>query len=129
MSAITTRIGRISDSRRTGQQVGHFTETRRPAPSLCGGSVDSRATFLTTELFRFYHGRDREPGTARAMRQLSSLALSDPSVQQALQREGKATFVQNLIFQMVAQNPSWGAPRIHHPSRASSARLGSSPWR
>src|ERR1700736_6759868 len=58
MSAITTRIGRISDSRRTGQQVGHFTETRRPAPSLCGGSVDSRATFLTTELFRFYHGRD-----------------------------------------------------------------------
>jgi len=37
------------------------------------------------------------PMTARAMRQLSSLALSDPSVQQALQREGKATFVAHVL--------------------------------
>ncbi len=37
------------------------------------------------------------PMTATAMRQLSSLALSDPSVQQALQREGKATFVAHVL--------------------------------
>lgn len=37
------------------------------------------------------------PMTARSMRQLSSLALSDPSVQQALQREGKATFVAHVL--------------------------------
>ena len=37
------------------------------------------------------------PMTATAMQGLSSLALSDPSVQQALQREGKATFVAHVL--------------------------------
>jgi len=37
------------------------------------------------------------PMAATTMRQLSSLALSDPSVQQALQREGNATFVAHLL--------------------------------
>jgi protein-S-isoprenylcysteine O-methyltransferase Ste14 len=37
------------------------------------------------------------PMAAMAMRQLASLALSDPSVQQALQREGNATFVAHVL--------------------------------
>jgi protein-S-isoprenylcysteine O-methyltransferase Ste14 len=37
------------------------------------------------------------PMAATTMRQLSSLALSDPSVQEALQREGNATFVAHLL--------------------------------
>lgn len=37
------------------------------------------------------------PMTVAAMRQLSSLALSDPSVRQALQREGNATFVAHIL--------------------------------
>lgn len=37
------------------------------------------------------------PMTAMAMRELVSLALSDPSVQQALQREGSATFVAHIL--------------------------------
>ena len=37
------------------------------------------------------------PMAAMAMRQVASLALSDPSVQQALQREGNATFVAHVL--------------------------------
>ncbi|HZP63404.1 MAG TPA: isoprenylcysteine carboxylmethyltransferase family protein [Terriglobales bacterium] len=37
------------------------------------------------------------PKTAVAMQELFSLALSDPSVQEALQREGNATFVAHLL--------------------------------
>jgi len=37
------------------------------------------------------------PMTPAAMQQLSSLALSDPSVQQAIQREGNAEFVAHLL--------------------------------
>ena len=37
------------------------------------------------------------PMATTAMRQLVSLALSDPSVQQALQREGNATFVAHVL--------------------------------
>lgn len=37
------------------------------------------------------------PMTSMAMRQLISLALSDPSVQQALRREGNATFVAHVL--------------------------------
>jgi hypothetical protein len=37
------------------------------------------------------------PMAATAMRQVASLALSDPSVQQALQREGNATFVAHVL--------------------------------
>ena len=37
------------------------------------------------------------PMAATTMRQLFSLAVSDPSVQQALQREGNATFVAHLL--------------------------------
>lgn len=37
------------------------------------------------------------PMAATAMRQVVSLALSDPSVQQALQREGSATFVAHVL--------------------------------
>jgi hypothetical protein len=57
------RTGRISGSRRTRQQVGlqqfalrlkprfiPFRDSARAAPSLCGGSVDSRAIFLRTKL-------------------------------------------------------------------------------
>ena len=37
------------------------------------------------------------PMAATAMRQVASLALSDPSAQQALQREGNATFVAHVL--------------------------------
>jgi protein-S-isoprenylcysteine O-methyltransferase Ste14 len=56
------------------------------------------------------------PMTATAMQQLSSLALSDPSVQQALQREGKAIFVAHVLphdYGMIGMFADVGA---HHMS-------------
>jgi hypothetical protein len=52
----------------------------------------------------------------QALRQLSSLTLSDPSVQQAMQREGNATFVAHVLprdYGMIGMFADIGA---HHMS-------------
>src|SRR5260370_18266571 len=49
-------------SSRTREGHAILSETRWPAPSLCGGSVDSRAVFLTAKFFF-----ETRPGTVHVL--------------------------------------------------------------
>jgi hypothetical protein len=48
-----------------------------------------------------------------ALRRISLVLVGDFEAQQAHRQKTDIEEVRDLIFQMVAENPSWGAPRIH----------------